>query len=59
VNRIAKIIFNPRERKYKEAQEKCIMRSFIIYTFHQIIFQLQNLKRTDYKEDKGKWIILI
>jgi hypothetical protein len=63
VNRTSKGIFGPRYRKYKEAEGKCIMRRFIIYTFHQILFQLQNMKRTDNKEDTDgrvilKWILM-
>jgi hypothetical protein len=61
VNRMLKRTNTHRERKYQDAKEKCIMRSFIIYTFYEIIFWLQNLKRTSQgrqrQEDNILWIL--
>jgi hypothetical protein len=36
-NRVLSRVFGPQEDVATEAREKCAMRSFIIYTLHQIL----------------------
>jgi hypothetical protein len=38
-NRALRRIFRLRGRKWQEAREDCIMRSFITYTLHQILLE--------------------
>jgi hypothetical protein len=39
-NRMLRKIFGPRGKKYREAGERCIMRSFMIATPQQLLFDI-------------------
>jgi hypothetical protein len=48
-NRVMRIYLNRRGRKWREAGEDCIMRSFITYTLHQIFLMWSNEEGRDWQ----------